>query len=45
MRPQPVLSPANLKFLPPVTWETHTPTDMRSPTFETRIPSDKCSPT
>ena len=40
MRQQPPLSPASLKFLPPV---THISTDMRSPTLETRIPSDMCS--
>ena len=34
MRRQPPLSPASLKFLPPVTLETHISTDMRSPTFE-----------
>ena len=43
MRRQPPLSPASLNFLPPVTLETHISTDMRSPTLETRIPSDMCS--
>ena len=45
MRRQPVLSPATLRLLPNVTWETHIPTDMRSPTWKTNIPSNRCSPT
>ena len=32
---QPAISLATLRFLPPVTWETHIPTDMHSPTWET----------
>ena len=40
MRPQLALSPATLRFLPPVTWETHISIDMCSPTLETHIPSD-----
>ena len=40
---QPALSPATLMFLPPVTWETHIPTDMCSLAWETHIPSDMCS--
>ena len=43
MRRKPALSPGTLRFLPPVTWETHISTDMRSPTLETHIPSDMCS--
>ena len=45
MSRQPALSPASLRFLSPVTWETDISTDMRSPTLETHIPSDMCSPT
>ena len=40
MRPQPALLPATLRFLSPVTWETHISTDMCSPTLQTHIPSD-----
>ena len=39
---KPTLSPATLRFLPPVTWK-HIPTDMRYPTWETHIPSNMCS--
>ena len=45
MRWQPALSPATLRLLPPVTWETHIPSDMCSPTWKTSIPSDMCFPT
>ena len=45
MRRQPALSPATLRFLPPVTWETLISTDMCSPTLETHIPSDMFPPT
>ena len=45
MRWRPALSPATLRLLPPVTWETHIPSDMCSPTWKTHIPSDMCSPT
>ena len=44
MRWRPALSPATLRLLPPVTWETHIPSDMCSPTWKTHIPSDMCSP-
>ena len=45
MRQQPALSKATLRLLQNVTWETHIPTDMRSPTWKTNIPSNRCSPT
>ena len=45
IRWQPALSPATVRLLPPVTWETHIPSDMCSLTLETHIPSAMCSPT
>ena len=38
---RPALSPATLRLLPPVTWETHIPSAMCSPTWEPHIPPGK----
>ena len=40
MFPQLALLQATLRFLSPITWETHISTDVCSPTLETHIPSD-----